>query len=86
VPVIKSRIMRCAGHVARLRERRSIYGVLVEQPVGKRLLGRPGPRRAYNNKVGLQDVEFGVMDWIDLAQNRDRGRALVIGVMNIRVP
>ena len=46
----------CVGHVARMGERRGIYSVLVGQPVGKRQLGRPGIRRAYNNKMGLQEV------------------------------
>jgi hypothetical protein len=78
--------MRCAGHVACVGERRGIYRLLVGQPVGKRPLGRPGLRRAYNNKMGLQEVKFGVMDWIDLSQNRDGWWAFVIAVMNFRVP
>jgi hypothetical protein len=53
------------------REKRYIQGFL-GQPVGKRPLERPGLRRAYSNKMGLQEVKFGVMDGIDLSQNRDR--------------
>ena len=78
--------MRCAGRLARMGERRGIYRVLVGQPVGKRPLGRPGLRWDNNNKMGLQEVKFGVVDRIDLSQNRERWWALVIAVMNFRVP
>jgi len=84
VPVIKSR-MRWAGHVARMGERRGVYSVLVGKPEGKRPLGRPRRRWEDNIKMGLQEVGFGGMDWIELAQDRDRWRALVNAVMNFRV-
>ena len=69
--VIKSRRMRWAGHVARM-ERRGLYRVLVGKPEGKRLLGRPRRRWEDNIKMDLQEMGCGGMDWIDLAQERDR--------------
>ena len=67
-------------------ERRGVYGGLVGQPVGKRPLGRPRPKWEDNIKMDLQEVGCGGMDWIELAQDRDRWQALVNAVMNIRVP
>ena len=67
-------------------ERRGVYRVLVEKPVGKKPLGRPRRRWEDNIKMDLQEMGFGVMDWIELAQDRDRWRALVNAVMNLRVP
>jgi len=67
-------------------ERRGAYRVLVGKPVGKRPFGRPRRRWEDNIKMGLQDVGFGGMDWIELYQDRDRWRALVNAVMNLRVP
>jgi hypothetical protein len=84
--VIKSRRLRWAGNVARMGEERGVYRVLVGKPKGKRPLGRPRRRWEDNIKMDLQEVEFRGKDWIDLAQNRDRWRALVNAVMNLRVP
>jgi hypothetical protein len=86
VRVIKSRRMRWAGHVARMGEGRGAYRVLVERPEGRRPFGRPRRRWEINIKMDLQEVGWRGMDWIDMAQDRDRWRALVIAVMNLRVP
>ena len=66
-------------------KRRRVYRVLVENPEGKRPLGRPRRRGEDNIKIELQGVGCGDMDWIDLAQDRDRWRALVNAVMNLWV-
>jgi len=85
VRMIKSRRGRWAGHVAYMGERRGVYRVLVGRPECKRLLGRPRRRWEDNIKMDLQEVGSGGMDWIELAQDRDRWRALVNAVMNLRV-
>ena len=77
--------MRWAGHVARTGERRAVYRVLVGKPEGKRPFGRPRRRWEDNVKMDLQEVGCGCMDWIELAQDRDRWRTLVNAVMNLRV-
>jgi hypothetical protein len=69
-----------------MEERRGLCRVLVGKPVGKRPLRRPRHRWEDNIKMDLQEVGCGGMDWIDLAQYRDRWRALVNAVMNLRVP
>jgi len=66
-------------------ERRGVYRVLVGKPEGKIPLGRPRPRWEDNMKMDLQEVGCGSMDWVEQAQGRDRGRALV-NVVNFRVP
>jgi len=86
VRVIKSRRMRWAGHVALMGEERGVYRVLVGKPEGKRPLGRPRRRSVDNIRLDLQVVGCGYMDWIGLAQDRDRWRTLVSAVMNLRVP
>jgi len=80
VRVIKSRRMRCAGHVARMGRGEAYTGVWWEKPEGKRQLGRPRHRWEENIKLDLQEVGFGSMDRIELAQERDRWRALVNAV------
>jgi hypothetical protein len=67
-------------------EVRGAYNILVGRPEGRRLLGRPRRRWEDNIKMDLREIGFGDMDWINWAQNRDRWRALVITVMNLRVP
>ena len=69
---ICSRRMRWAGHVARMGEERGLYRVLMGKPKGKRPLGRPRRRWVDNIKTDLQEVGCGYMDWIGLAQDRDR--------------
>jgi len=86
VRVIKSRRMRWAGHVARMEEGRGVYRVLEGKPEGKRPLGRPRRRWEDNIKMVLQEVGCEGVDWIELVQDRDRWRALVTAVMNLRVP
>jgi hypothetical protein len=85
VRVIKLRRMKTAGHVARMVER-CVHRGLVGKPEGKRQISRPRRRWEDNIKMGLQEVGCGGKDWIELAQDRDRLRALVDAVMNFRVP
>jgi hypothetical protein len=85
VRVIKSRRMRWAGHVARVGEERGVYRVLLEKQEGKRPLERRRHRWVDNIRMDLEVVGCGYMDWIGLAQDRDRGRTLVSAVTNLRV-
>jgi len=78
--------MRWTGHVARSVGRRGANKVLVRKSEGNRPLGRFRCRREDNIKMDLQEVGWGDMDWIDLAQDRDRCRVTVNAVMNLRVP
>jgi len=86
VRVIKSRRMRWAGHVARMGEGRGVYRVLVGKPEGRRPLGRPRRKWEDNIRMDLREVGCGCADWMELAQDRDRWRALVSAVMSLRVP
>jgi hypothetical protein len=86
VKVIKARRMRWAGHVARMGEVWGVYNIFVGRPEGRRPLGRPRRRWEDNIKMDLGEIGFGDVDWIDLAQDRDRWRALVNTVMNLRFP
>jgi hypothetical protein len=82
---IKSRRMRWAVHVARMGEGRNLYRVLVGKPKGKRSLGRPKRRWEDGIKMDLGEIGWGGVEWIHLAQDRDRWRAVVNAVMNLRV-
>ena len=85
VRVMKPRIMRRAGHVACKGKRRGVHRVLVRRPEGKRPLRRPRSRWEDNIKMGFQEVGCGGIDWIEMAQDREKQRALLNTVMNLRV-
>jgi hypothetical protein len=85
IRVIKSRKLKWAGHVAHMGERRGAFRALVGKPEGRRPVERPRHRWEDNIKMDLREVGWGGIDWIDLAQDRDRWRAFVYTVMNLRV-
>jgi hypothetical protein len=85
IRIIKSRKMRWAGHVARRGEKRNAYRLLVGKPEGTPL-GRPRRRWMDNIRMDLGEVGWGDVDWIGLAQDRNRWRALVNSVLNLQVP
>jgi hypothetical protein len=78
--------MRWAGHVALMWEGRGVYRVLVGKPERRRQLGRPRRRWEDNIRMYFREVGCGCVDWMELAQDRDRWRAFVGTVMNLRVP
>jgi hypothetical protein len=78
--------MRWEGHVARTWEKRNAYRLLVVKPEGKRPLGRPRRRWVDNIRTDLGEVGWGDVDWIGLAKDRNRRRAVVNSVLNLRVP
>ena len=84
VRVIKSRIMRWTGHVARMGKRRVLYRVFLGKVEGKRQLGRSSCRWEDNIKMDYQQVGCEGMDWIELAQDKERWRALVSAVMKLQ--
>jgi hypothetical protein len=86
VRMIKSRRLRWAGHVAQMGAKMNAYRILVGKPEGRRLLGRPRCRWVYNVKMDLRETGWDGIDWIHLAQDRGRCRALVNTVMNLGVP
>jgi hypothetical protein len=83
---MKARRMGWAGHVARMGEKRNAYRLLVGKPEGKSQLERPRRRWVDNIRMDLVEVGWGDVDWIGLAQDRDRWRTLVNSVLNLRVP
>jgi hypothetical protein len=86
IRMIMSRRLRWEGHVARMGERRNAYRLLVGKTEGKRPLGRPRRGWIDNIKMELLEIRLSVVEWIGLAQDRCRWRALVNSVMNLRVP
>jgi hypothetical protein len=86
IRIIKSRGMRWAGQVARIGKERNAYRLLVGRPEGKRPLGRPRRRWVDNIRMDLGEVGWCDVDWIGLAQDRNRWRAVVNSVLNHRVP
>jgi hypothetical protein len=81
-----ARRMRWAGHVARMSKKMNVRRLLVGKPEGRRPLGRPRRRWLENIRIDIVEVRWGDVDWIGLAQDRDRWRALVDSVLNLRVP
>jgi hypothetical protein len=86
IRIIKSRRMRWTRHVARIGEKWNAYRLLVGKPEGKRPLGRPKRRWVDNIKKDLGEMGWGNVDWIGLAKDRNRWRALVNSLLNLRVP
>jgi hypothetical protein len=86
VGTITSRRMRWMGHVARIGEKRKVYRLLVGKPEGRRPLGRPRCRWVDHMRMDLRDIGWGGVDCIGVAQDRDKWRAFVNAVMNLRVP
>jgi hypothetical protein len=86
IGIIKSRRMRWAGHVARMWEKRNACKLLVRKPEGRGPLGRRRRRWVDNIRMNLGEMGWGDVDWIGLAQDRNRWRALVNSVLNLRVP
>jgi hypothetical protein len=86
IRIIKSRRMKWAGHVGWMGEKRNMYRLLVGKPEGKRPLGSLRHRWMDNIKMNLLEIGLNVVDWIGVAQDRYRRRALVHSVMNLRVP
>jgi hypothetical protein len=72
IRMIKSRRMKWTRYVARMREKMNDYKIWVGKAKGKRPVGRSRHKRKYNIKMDLREIEWGVMDWIDLAQDRDK--------------
>jgi hypothetical protein len=82
----KSRRMRWAGHVARMKAKRNSYRIFGGKPEGKRLLERHRRMRMDNIKMDLKEIGWGVLDWTEVFQNKEKRRALVNAVINFRVP
>jgi hypothetical protein len=86
IRIIKTRRMRWAGHVARMGEKRNAYRLLVRKPERKRPPGRPRRLWVENIRMDLVEVGWSGVNCIGLVQDRNRQRALVNSVMNLRVP
>jgi hypothetical protein len=86
IRIIKARRVRWAGHVVRRGEKRNSYRLLVGKPEGRRPLGRPRLKWLDNISMDIVEMGWGDGDWIGLAQDRDRWKALANSVLNLRVP
>jgi hypothetical protein len=86
IRMVKSRRMRCAGHIARMEKKINAYRILVGKPEGKRPLGRSRLSWVDNIKMDLNEIGWDGMDWMDMAQDRDKWRAHVNTVMYLWVP
>jgi predicted CoA-binding protein len=86
IRMMKSRRMRRAALVARMAEKRNAFRILVVNPEGKRLLGRPSSKCVNNIKMHLREIGWDGADWIDLAQDGDQCKALVNTAMNFLFP
>jgi hypothetical protein len=86
IRIIRSRRMKWAGHVARMGEKRNAYRLLMGKPEGKRPLGRPRHTWVDNIRMDLGEVGWSDVDWIGLAQDKNRWGALVNSVLNLPVP
>jgi hypothetical protein len=84
--MIKSRRMKWAGLVARMKKKRKAYRILAGKPEGKRQLGRPRRRCVDNIKMDLREIGWDGMDWIDVNLDGEEWRALVNTIMNLQVP
>jgi hypothetical protein len=85
IRVIKSRRIKWAGHAAQMGEKRNACRLFVGKPEGKKPLGRPRCRCVDNIRMELGEVGWGDVDWVGLAQDRNRWRALVNSVLNLQV-
>ena len=86
VRVIKSRRLRWAGQVVRMKEGRSAFKILTGKPTGKRPLGRLRRRWEDNIRMDLEEIGISAGNWVDSAQDRNYWRALVNAALNLRVP
>jgi hypothetical protein len=86
VRVNKSRILRWAGHEARMEEGRSSSKILTDKPTGKRPLGRPRHLWEVSIRMDLEEISINAGNWVDLAQDMDYWRALVNATLNLQVP
>ena len=84
--MIKFKILRWTGHVARTEEGRSAFKILTGEPTGKRLLGRPRSSWEDNVRIDLEEIGINAGNWVGSAQDRDYWRALVNAELNLRVP
>jgi hypothetical protein len=86
IRMIMARWLKWARNVARMRRKKNAYRLLVGKPKGKKPLERPRRRWMDNIRMDLGEVGWGDVDWINLAKDRNRWRALVNSVLNLRVP